>query len=122
MKHLSFVVALLCACATRSGPPVPPVDPHVAAAEVVDGIVAAADPQAAAPLDAWRDAHARFEAHLEGPLRARYGEREVARLEYGFGRVRSKLGSADAPEAARSLGEKVAALCADLPGHEPAGA
>ena len=85
-------------------------------------MVAAADPSAEDGLDRWRTAYAAFEADLEGPLRARYGSRTVTELEYAFGQVRSRLGKADAAEAARVLGEKVASLCADLPRAGVAGA
>lgn len=110
-----LVAALLGACAGRTGPIQPPIDPHAVAAEVVDGVVRAAAPDAEFAEQDWRAAHARFERDLEPMLRERHGDRAVAELEYGFGLVRHELGTPSATETARRLGEQVAALCADLP-------
>lgn len=115
MKHVMLALALFCACATQSGPLGSPVDLHVEAAEIVETVLVASDPASAAPEVAWREAHARFERHLEGPLRARHGDRVVAEVEYRFGAVRAHIGRPGAAEVARALGERVAALCADLP-------
>ena len=91
------------------------MDPHVAAAEVVDGLVVSGAPATADPLEAWRVAHAAFEAHLEEALRARHGDRAVTEIEYGFALVRSQLGTAKSAETARHVGERLASMCADLP-------
>lgn len=115
MSRRLWAIALICACASRSGPPDPPADPHATAAEVVDGLLVAAEPATAEPLEAWRAAHAAFEAHLEEPLRERHGDRAVTEVEYGFGLVRAQLGTARSGETARRVGERIASLCADLP-------
>ncbi len=115
MQRLMFAAALLCACASRSGPPIPQVDPHVAAAGVIDGVLAAASPDAEDAVALWREAHAAFEAHIEAPLRNRYGDHTAIEVEYRFGLVRSQLGTSKAKETARQLGETVASLTADLP-------
>lgn len=119
LKRFMLAAALLCACASRSGPPEPPMDPHDAAALVVDAMLAAAEPDAVDAIDTWRHAHHVFERHLEPLLRSRYGDREVAQVEYGFGLVRTKLGTAAAPERARQLGERVASMSAELPSLQP---
>ena len=96
------------------------MDPHLAAQVVVDAMLAASDPAAEDAVDTWREAHHTFERHLEPLLRSRHGDRVVAEVEYGFGLVRSKLGTGKAAESAKQLGERVAALSADLPSLQPA--
>ena len=118
-NRLMLAAAVLCACASRSGPPEPPMDPHLAAQVVVDSMLAASDPASEDGVEMWRAAHHTFERHLEPLLRSRYGDRTVAEVEYGFGLVRSKLGSVRAAESAKVLGERVAALSADLPSLQP---
>ena len=113
--RLILATALLCACASRPGPPETPLAPHQAAEQVVNALLEAADPAAEDAVETWRSAHATFEEQLEPLLRDRFGDREVAQIEYEFGLLRSRLGTGQAAESARILGEHVAAMCADLP-------
>jgi hypothetical protein len=106
----------LSACAAHSSPEQPATPPHKIAAEVVQSIEsAAATLNTDAAAEEWTVAHDRFEVDLEPLLRARYTDNQVAELEYAFGRVHARLGTGDADEAARQLGERLAVMVAELP-------
>jgi len=117
MKPLLPLLPLLgtLACTAHSAPEQPAMPPHRVAAEVVHTIEsAAATLNSEAAAEEWTVAHDRFERELEPLLRAKYTDNEVAEIEYAFGRVHARLGTGEADEAARVLGERLAVMVAEL--------
>ena len=114
-RLLTLLACALSACAFHSAPQGPVIPPHEIAARVVDDLQAAASNEdAVAAAELWTVAHTRFENELEPLLRTRYAGHVVAEVEYGFGRVHAKLGTGQADEPARQLGERLAIMAADL--------
>lgn len=102
LAAVALLLLPLASCAL-SHAEVDPVDPAVAVEEVLAALqpMSAADPASPAgtevAIDAWRQAHGRFQRALEPSLRKRCGDRETSALEYRFALLRAQLDAGQVP-------------------------
>ncbi len=115
-----LLLSLALACAD----PPPPPDVHV-----VDAIVGALREVPAhyrgghdrEAIEAWREAHATFEASLEPGLRENYGDVPTTELELLFGRIRHELDqrSGDPDALVTDLCDSLVSASASIPDPPP---
>ena len=94
LRLLPTLALWLAACGDPEPPPTPPdLTPVVAriSATLDEAVRLDRDHRDAEALEAWRRAHALFEAEVEGWLSTVHDDRDTAATEYTFGRVRSEI-------------------------------